>query len=391
MKRIAIVFHDAGGGHRNAANALASVIERQKRPWEITLVNLQEQLDALDILRRLTGIRIQEAYNRMLRNGWTLGTSQVLKVLQGVIALHHKQTVKNLEELWRTHSPDMLVSVIPHFNLQMGESYANVFPGRPFVTILTDLADFPPRFWIEPKLQRLICGTERAVEQARAFGYGDDRIFKVSGMILNPRFYETPELDVAAERVKIGLKPDVPTGVVLFGGYGSNVMIEIAERLSKSSLEVQLIMICGKNEKLAAKLRGRKWRMPVFIEGFTSRVNEYMRMSDFFMGKPGPGSISEAVAMGLPVIVECNAWTLPQERYNTVWVRERELGIVVHSFREVARAVKELLEPGTLARMRSKAAAINNRAVFEIPDILEKILSSPDADVARKAAELQHI
>jgi hypothetical protein len=379
MKRIAIVFHDAGGGHRNAANALAAVIEREKRPWEITLVNLQDQLDALDILRKLTGIRIQEMYNKLLRKGWTLGAGQLLKVLQAVIALNHKSTLRNLEALWRKHSPDMLVSVIPHFNRELGESYANVFPGRPFVTILTDFADYPPRFWIEPRIQRLICGTDRAVEQARKFGYGDDRIFPASGMILNPRFYETPELDVSAERSKIGLKENVPTGIVLFGGYGSNVMIEIAERLTKSSLDVQLIMICGKNEKLAAKLRSGKWRMPVFVEGFTSRVNEYMRISDFFMGKPGPGSISEAVAMGLPVIVECNSWTLPQERYNTEWVREREVGIVVHSFREVVKAVNELLAPGALARMRSNASAIDNRAVFEIPDMLEKILNTTDS------------
>ncbi|HEV3218826.1 MAG TPA: glycosyltransferase [Candidatus Acidoferrales bacterium] len=379
MKRIAIVFHDAGGGHRNAANALAAVIESQKRPWEITLVNLQDQLDSLDVLRRLTGVRIQEMYNRILRNGWTLGTAQLLKVLQAVIALYNKSTVRRLEVQWRSIQPDTLVSVIPHFNRELGESYANVFPGRPFVTILTDFADYPPRFWIEPRIQRLICGTERAVKQARAFGYTDERIFPTSGMILNPRFYETLELDAAAERMKLGLRPGVPTGVVLFGGYGSKVMVEIAERLSRSSLDVQLIMICGKNDALAAKLRGRKWRMPVFVEGFTARVNEYMQISDFFMGKPGPGSISEAVAMALPVIVECNAWTLPQERYNTEWVREREVGIVVHSFRDVVGAVNELLSPGTLARMRSNAAAIKNRAVFEIPDILEKILNSPES------------
>jgi 1,2-diacylglycerol 3-beta-galactosyltransferase len=376
MKQISIVFHDAGGGHRNASSALASVIDRQNRPWKVTLVNLQEQLDAIDVLRKLTGIRIQEAYNRILRNGWTLGSKQLLRILQAVIILFHKSTVRSLEGFWRKHSPDILVSVIPHFNRELGESYARVFPGRPFVTILTDFADYPPRFWIEPKVQLLICGTDRAVQQARAFGYGDDHIFPTSGMILNPRFYETPKLDASSEREKLGLRPDVPTGIVLFGGYGSKVMVEIAERLSRSSLEVQLIMICGKNEKLAAKLRGRKWRMPMFVEGFTSRVNEYMKISDFFMGKPGPGSISEAMAMGLPVIVECNSRTLPQERYNTEWVREREVGIVVHSFKDVERAVKELLAPGTLARMKSNASAIKNRAVFEIPDILERILNS---------------
>ena len=54
-----------------------------------------------------------------------------------------------------------------------------------------------------------------------------------------------------------------------------------------------------------------------------------MLLSDFFIGKPGPGSVSEAVAMRLPVIVERNAWTLPQERYNAEWVLEKQLGLVV--------------------------------------------------------------
>ena len=64
------------------------------------------------------------------------------------------------------------------------------FPDRPFVTILTDLADYPPHFWIERQEQYLICGTERAVEQARAMGHPEERIFRASGMILHPRFYE---------------------------------------------------------------------------------------------------------------------------------------------------------------------------------------------------------
>jgi UDP-N-acetylglucosamine:LPS N-acetylglucosamine transferase len=175
------------------------------------------------------------------------------------------------------------------------------------------------------------------------------------------------------------LQPDLPTGLVLFGGYGSNAMLEIAERLDRSNLGVQMIFICGKNEKLAAGLRARKWRIPVFIEGFTSRVNEYMQLSDFFIGKPGPGSISEALAKQLPVIVECNAWTLPQERYNATFVREKQVGLVLRSFAKIDQAVAQLIEPSALARYRANAAALHNRAVFEIPDILERVfaLSQP--------------
>ena len=113
--------------------------------------------------------------------------------------------------------------------------------------------------------------------------------------------------------------------------------------------------------------------MPIFVEGFTTRVNEYMQLADFFIGKPGPGSVSEALAMRLPVIVECNAWTLPQERYNADWVVEKEVGMVLHNFREIDKAVAQLIEPATLARYRANAEALHNRAVFEIPEILERI------------------
>jgi 1,2-diacylglycerol 3-beta-galactosyltransferase len=100
-----------------------------------------------------------------------------------------------------------------------------------------------------------------------------------------------------------------------------------------------------------------------------------MHLSDFFVGKPGPGSISEALAMKLPVVVQCNAWTLPQERYNTVWVRQTETGVVLPGFHKINEAVARLIEPATLARYRANAAAIRNRAVFEVPDILQRILA----------------
>ena len=98
-RRISLIFFDAGGGHRNAATALKVQIERRGLPFEVTLVNLQEVLDPLDILRKLTGIQIQDMYNDILRNGWTLGSPQLLRVLQLVIRTYHGPTVKLLEGL----------------------------------------------------------------------------------------------------------------------------------------------------------------------------------------------------------------------------------------------------------------------------------------------------
>jgi len=391
MKRIELGLFDAGGGHRAAATALEMAIQAEQRPWETHLLNLQELLDPLDILKKHFGIRIQDFYNLMLRNGWTLGSSQLLKVLQLVIRLNHRPTVRLMEAYWRQAQPHMLVSFIPHFNRALGESFSRAMGARPFVTILTDLADYPPHFWMEnDRRQYIICGTDRAVNQARQMGHADDHIFRVSGMILHPRFYEPPIADPIAERRRLGLSPDLPTGLVLFGGHGSKVMLEIAKRLERSSLDLQLIFVCGKNDKLAAALRSRPSRQPRFVEGFTTRVHYYMQLADFFIGKPGPGSVSEALAMHLPVVVECNRWTLPQERYNAAWIVEKQVGVVLHNFRTIESAVEQLIEPAALAEYRRNVAAVRNRAIFEIPAILEQILgrsengapAKPDAAVA---------
>ena len=387
MKKIHIVFHDAGGGHRNAAVSLKSVSERQGRPWQVELVQFQELTDRLDILRRFTGIRIQEQYNTLLRNGWTLGSEQLLRVLQLTIRIFHRPMVKLLKKYWQANHADMLISVIPHFNRQICESWNATYPGRPFVTIITDLADFPPRFWIEPMQQQIvIAGTQRAVEQAKAIGKVEEQnVFRVSGMILRPEFYGGEKEDPAALRKELGLQVDLPTAMVLFGGHGSKVMYEITERIEEAGLPVQLLLICGRNEKLEARLRGRKWSIPVCVIGFTKEVHRLMHAADFMIGKPGPGSIAEAMMRGLPVLVECNAWTLPQERYNTEWVKEQGVGIVLKNFREVADGVRRIIEPEKMRALKANVAALENRAVFEIPEILAKLLE--EAPVSNTSAK----
>jgi 1,2-diacylglycerol 3-beta-galactosyltransferase len=111
------------------------------------------------------------------------------------------------------------------------------------------------------------------------------------------------------------------------------------------------------------------------VQGFTREVPYYMELADFFIGKPGPGSISEALAKRLPVIVQRNAWTLAHERYNAEWVEEQGAGLVVRDFSsEISGAVETLLEPRNYARFRERAASNRNNAVFEIPELLEKIM-----------------
>ena len=379
MRKLTIVFHHAGGGHRNAAEAVRSTLTSQPQTWEVELLDFQQLLDPLDLMLRFSGIRIQDVYNQILRKGWTRITPQLLRVLQTTIHIYHAPIVKQLRAYWAEHPTDMVLSVIPHFNREIAESLQLEDTGRkrcPFVTLITDLADYPPRFWIEANSQYIIAGTERARAQAVAMGHDADHIFRTSGMVLKPKFYDTKLAprggDRIDERKRLGLEPDCCTGIVLFGGHGSKVMLDIVKRIDQSGAKVQLILICGHNQKLESEIKALPTRKPKLVLGFAEDVEHYMALSDFFIGKPGPGSISEALQFHLPVIVECNNKTLPQERYNAVWVAEQGFGIVVKDFRQIAAAVECLIEPAAFDNFISRTSTYSNRALLEVAEILEK-------------------
>ncbi len=367
---IDLVYFNAGGGHRSAAFALDAVIREEGRPWQVRPVNLFEALDPRDLFRKTTGMAPEKYYNARLKRGWTLGLAQELKVLQALIRLSHKSLTAQLRTHWLKTQPDLVVSLVPNFNRAMYSALA-ALPRVPFVTLLTDFADHPPHFWIEPhQSQHLICGTPRAVAQARAAGYADAQVHATSGMIIRPEFYRRLDIDRRTEMARLGLDPDRPTGIVMFGGHGSRVMRGIARRLG----DIQLIMICGHNAALEAQLRAMPAAAPRAVVGFTTDIRRYMQLSDFFIGKPGPGSISEALQLGLPVIVARNAWTMPQERYNTEWVAGNGVGVVLDSYKSIGTAVAEVA--ARLDEFRARIARIHNRAAFEIPCILERILAA---------------
>src|SRR5262249_48283807 len=152
---------------------------------------------------------------------------------------------------WKEHPADLLISVIPHFNREIAESWKLTHRGRPFVTVITDLADFPPRFWIEPIEEQIVMtGSDHAAEQARQLGKVEGKnLFEASGMILGPGFYAQQKESPGEVRQQLALDLNLPTAIVLFGGYGSNVIYDIAQQIDTARLPLQMILVCGKNEK----------------------------------------------------------------------------------------------------------------------------------------------
>jgi 1,2-diacylglycerol 3-beta-galactosyltransferase len=384
--RIDLIYIDSGGGHRAAVNALSEAIQQRELDWDLRKVSVQDLLSSIDVVRKTTGIQFQDVYNIMLRHGWTAASAQMTPLAHMAIRLTHASQVRVFEQYWRSQRPDMVVSLIPHFNRGMKESLERACPNAPFVTIMTDIADYPPHFWLEPQDQYVICGSDRAVEQALGTGIPPTKVLRASGMILNPGFYRQFHPDRRVERLRLGLQPDLPTGLVLFGGEGSPEMVEIARRLNRAECGVQLILLCGRQEGVRREVTGLPRHIPMLIEGFTKEVPFYMELADFYIGKPGPGSISEAVAKGLPVIVRKDWRTLAHERYNCDWIEEQGIGAVVPNYDVLCDAVREMLAPERFRRLRQRLESIENRAVFEIPAMLDEILArSREGDVPRLA------
>ena len=188
-----LIYFDAGGGHRASARALISAAEQQHRSWQINPINLRDLLEPADVIRRLTGVRVEDFYNSQLKYGLTIGTGPMLRIMQMLIRQLEPTIIKLLARYWRRSQPDLVVSMIPNFNhaILEGLRQADAMQARsetPMVTILTDLADCPPHFWIERQRQYLVCGTATAAKQAIAMGHDRARVFRTSGMIVRPEF-----------------------------------------------------------------------------------------------------------------------------------------------------------------------------------------------------------
>jgi len=378
---IQLFFFDAGGGHRSAMNSITEILAMKRPQWTVTAVNLQRLFQSVDPVFLATRVKSEDVYNAALKRGWTRNSHPLLRALQGAIRLHSPVMERKLVKYWRRDLPALVVSLIPNFNAVLHRALRAIDAQVPYVTVMTDIADTPPHFWQEPQDQYLICGSNKAHLQAHLTGwYRPERVFKTSGMILPLSFY-APAGKPPLTRAQLGLRPDMATVLIMFGGNGSVVALNIVDRLAASGVPVQTIVLCGRNEKVRSLLASRPGCVAV---GFTDRVADYMRLADVFIGKPGPGSISEALQMGLPVIVENNARTLVQERYNAVWIEEQGFGIALNSFSEVDRAIRFLLTSSVLNEYKSRVASVRNTAVFELPSLFEVILSDQRGSASPK-------
>ena len=373
---------DAGGGHRATANALVAAATQRRSPFRLTVKSIRDVLAPLDLGQRLGGHGLEDVYNAMVRRQLTRHLAPLLRAFQWTIRTLRPRLVRMVAADLAFHRPALVLSLFPNFNDVIADAVRLSCPDAPFHVLLTDFADMPPHFWMERGAGGVIVATDEAARQAADLGVPPDHVTRTSGMVLHPRFYPraTPDRRNRMRR-ELGLPEDEPVILVLFGGKGSPEMASLCEALLREAPEARVVAVCGDNPdllfrvtRLAMDSLGRLRPL-----GFTNQVADLMAAADLLLTKPGPGSLAEAFHLQVPVVVCCNAHTIPQERFNVRFVESQGLGVTVDGWRDMAAAAARLLsDPAALGALRRNLGRLpENRAVYEVIDFITNAVAAP--------------
>ncbi len=334
-KKILYLYSDTGGGHRAAAKSLISAVKILKGD-EIE----QEAIDVFASGSSFLNV-FARGYAPMIRYApwfwrflwFSLNSTKRLEMLEKIASPF---ILNNIARIFREKDPDILVSVHPLVNHLSIKAMRKNGKRIPFVTVGMDPVDLH-KSWVSPDTDVMVVATEEAKQICIKEGLPEDRI-KVLGIPIDPRFAEQHDKNVARE--KIGLKKGVYTVLVMGGGEGAGNIYEIVDQLKNNAKDIQLIVICGRNESLKSKLEGMKLDFPAKIYGFTNDVPEIMDASDIIITKGGPGAIFEALAKDLPMII--TSWLPGQEEGNVKYVLEHKIGRVGTDPAKIIPLINEL-------------------------------------------------
>lgn len=380
LTHIVILYTVAGGGHVAAANALRDILEGTGQ-YRVTLVNpYVELMPEYDLWAKISGRTSEDIYNQsIIRDGKT--GLYCLAYYAGILLnfrLAYRPGRAILADYFETRQPDMVISVLPMLNRVIFDAlqdYRARHPDRARTrgaVLITDWTEFGRHIWFpRGRDYSAICGTEDACRRAHSYRALQGRVYPTQGLLLKPSFSAGPPEDKRAAKVALGLDPDRPVLCVLYGGQGSWRMRDIGLALKDVAPDVQVLFLCGHHRDLAAALEQIDWPFAARVVGFTQDVPRYLGASDIFIGKPGPGSVSEALHYGLHLMLD-RRLALPQETPVLAWVRRSGAGTFFRTSKEFRRGISLLIN--RVVQGDHLPESRPNRASAEIPAIIAQIL-----------------
>jgi 1,2-diacylglycerol 3-beta-galactosyltransferase len=249
-----------------------------------------------------------------------------------------------------------------------------------FVSIVTELTNVHA-VWYHPQTDLCLVPTEVARQRALKYGWPAEKV-QVVGLPVSNQFCQ-PGKDRLILRNQLNWPVDRPVVLLMGGGEGMGPMEETAVSLSKNCPEIALAMVAGRNQSLRASLEARSWPIPVRIYGFTNQVADFMQAADILVTKGGPGTVSEALNAGLPMIIY--TYLPGQEEGNVAYIVENGAGVYAPGSEQIVSAIRNWIEDP--ARLNEAAAACKKlahpEAARQIARILAEIVIDVDQSVLR--------
>ncbi len=368
--RVLIAMSNTGGGHRSLARAVkAGLME----------VDPNLQVDIVDMFYPdgpTLAWRVVRLYGPVIRRapglyGALFHTANLPGVYPVIVGMYRPSLLPKIVHFLRKYQPDLVVSVHPLLNRVLLDALQRIDRSVPMAAVVSELVTVH-RSWVEPGIEYYSVATEEARASLARWRAPMDRV-EVTGLPVDLRFQPRDGPDEKAKS-RFGLKEGLTTVLVMAGGEGTAALLPAVRTLGFSGLPIQLVVVCGRNGALEAKVRAMGMPVHHRIFGFTDEIADLMAAADIVVTKGGPQTIAEALAVGRPVLV---IQTLPgQEQGNDKYLEEKGAGLAAPTPQRLLRAVESLVQdPGLLAKMSESARNLGKPlAALGVASSLMKLL-----------------
>ncbi|MDP2966297.1 MAG: glycosyltransferase [Pelolinea sp.] len=335
---IVFLFSDTGGGHRSAAEAITEALDLEY-PHKFTYEMVDFFLNYSPPPLNLAG-PVYPTWSKM-DTLWKFSFDQSddpdrMRVIYSMFWPYIRLF---LYKLLREHPCDMFVSVHPLINIPLLRAMRRREINKPYLIVVTDLVSTHAA-WFANEASQIIIPTQQAVRKAIRANVKPDQL-KIIGLPVADRFCKLVG-EKKNIRDKLGWPHDKVVILLVGGGEGMGPLEEISREINDTNLDVALVVITGRNKKLKKKLENVKWSIPVHIYGFVKDMPDFMRAADFLLTKAGPGTISEALIAGLPIILYHRI--SGQEEGNVSYVIDEGAGVWAPEIDDIIETLKYWLE-----------------------------------------------